>query len=155
MTQWWPRHGDDGSVNEAVVAQQFAQVQELATEYHPDDIYNRDESGLFWKMTPERGFATTSVTGSKTNKARVTAHFCCNATRRDKVPICFRGTSANPRGFGSAGINSGAFSCVWKSNDKAWMSADLMVEWLEYFAHRSGGDRQVLLIMDNFIAVTG
>ncbi|KAI1007640.1 hypothetical protein K3495_g579 [Podosphaera aphanis] len=32
-----PRHGEDGSVNEAVVAQQLAQIQELATEYHPDD----------------------------------------------------------------------------------------------------------------------
>ncbi|KAI1007606.1 hypothetical protein K3495_g619 [Podosphaera aphanis] len=61
----WPRHGEDGSVNEAVVAQQLAQVQELATEYHPDDIYICDESGLFWKMTPERGLSTNSVTGSK------------------------------------------------------------------------------------------
>ncbi|KAI0997242.1 hypothetical protein K3495_g10944 [Podosphaera aphanis] len=60
-----PRHGEDGSVNEAVVAQQLAQVQELATEYHPDDIYNCDESGLFWKMILERGLSTTSVTGSK------------------------------------------------------------------------------------------
>ncbi|KAI1004744.1 hypothetical protein K3495_g3477 [Podosphaera aphanis] len=60
-----PRHGEDGSMNEAVVAQQLAQVQELATEYHQDDIYNCDESGLFWKMTPERGLSTTSVTGSK------------------------------------------------------------------------------------------
>ncbi|KAI1002764.1 hypothetical protein K3495_g5436 [Podosphaera aphanis] len=65
----WLRHGEDGSVNEAVVAQRLAQDQELTTEYHPDDIYNCDESGLFWKMTPERGLSTTSVTGSKKNKA--------------------------------------------------------------------------------------
>ncbi|KAI0996512.1 hypothetical protein K3495_g11669 [Podosphaera aphanis] len=146
------QHGEDGSVNEAVVAQQLAQVQELATEYHPDDIYNCDESDLFWKMTPERGLSTTSVTGSKKNKARVIAHFCCNASGRDKLPIWFIGTSANPRFFGSAGINTGAFNCVWKSNGKAWMTADLMVEWLEYFAHRIGSDRKVLLIMDNFSA---
>ncbi|KAI0996265.1 hypothetical protein K3495_g11914 [Podosphaera aphanis] len=104
-----PRYGQDVSVNEAVVAQQLAQVQELATEYHPDDIYICDESGLFWKMTPERGLSTTSVIDSKKNKARVTAHFCCNASGRDKVPIWFIGTSANPRCFGSAGINIGAF----------------------------------------------
>ncbi|KAI1005788.1 hypothetical protein K3495_g2426 [Podosphaera aphanis] len=60
-----PRRGEDGSVNEAVVTQQLVQVQEMATEYHPDDIYIYDESGLFWKMTPERGLSTTSVTGSK------------------------------------------------------------------------------------------
>ncbi|KAI0999140.1 hypothetical protein K3495_g9054 [Podosphaera aphanis] len=113
-----PRHGEDGSVNEAVVAQQPAQVQGLAMEYHPDDIYNCDESSLFWKMTPERGLSTTSVTGSKKNKARVTAHFCCNVSRRDKLPIWFIGTSANPRCFSSAGINIGAFNCVWKSNGK-------------------------------------
>ncbi|KAI1006492.1 hypothetical protein K3495_g1734 [Podosphaera aphanis] len=121
-----PQHGEDGSVNEAVVAQQLAQVQELATEYHPDDIYNCDTSGLFWKMTPERGLSTTS--------------------RKGQV------TSANPRCLGSAGINIGAFNCVWKNNGKAWMTADLMVEWLEYFAHRIGGDRKVLLIMENFSA---
>ncbi|KAI1000986.1 hypothetical protein K3495_g7209 [Podosphaera aphanis] len=60
-----PQHGEDGSVNEAAVAQQLAQVHELATEYHLDDIYNCDEYGLFWKMIPERGLSTTSVTGSK------------------------------------------------------------------------------------------
>ncbi|KAI1000445.1 hypothetical protein K3495_g7750 [Podosphaera aphanis] len=125
-----PQHGEDGSVNEAAVAQQRAQVHELATEYHPDDIYNCDESGLFWKMTPERGLSTNP----------------------DKLPIWLIGTSANPRCFGSAGINIGAFNGVWKSNGKAWMTADLMVECLEYFAHRIGGDRNVLLIMDNFSA---
>ncbi|KAI1001263.1 hypothetical protein K3495_g6937 [Podosphaera aphanis] len=128
------RHGEDGSVNEAVVTQQLAQVQELATEYHTDDIYNCDKSGLFWKMTTKRGLSTTSVSGSRKTKARVTAHFCCYASGRDKVPIWFIGTSANPRCFGSAGINIGPFNCVWKSNGKAWMTADLMVEWLEYFA---------------------
>ncbi|KAI0999346.1 hypothetical protein K3495_g8852 [Podosphaera aphanis] len=114
-----PRHGEDGSVNEAVVTQQLVQVQEMATEYHPDDIYNYDESGLFWKMTPERGLSSTSVTGSKKNKAKVTAHYCCNTSGRDKVPIWFIGTSANPRCICSAGINIGAFNCVWKSNDQA------------------------------------
>ncbi|KAI1002292.1 hypothetical protein K3495_g5905 [Podosphaera aphanis] len=68
-----PQLGEDVSVNEAVVAQQLAQLQELGTEYHPEDIYNCDESGLFWKMTPERGLSTTSVTGSKKNKATVIA----------------------------------------------------------------------------------
>ncbi|KAI1001757.1 hypothetical protein K3495_g6446 [Podosphaera aphanis] len=103
-------------------------------------------------MTPERGLSTTSITGSKKNQARVTAHFCCNASGRDKIPIWFIGTSANPHYFGSAGINIGAFNYVWKSNGKAWMTADWMVEWLEYFAHRIGSDRKVLLIMDNFSA---
>ncbi|KAI1007955.1 hypothetical protein K3495_g270 [Podosphaera aphanis] len=103
-------------------------------------------------MTPERGLSTTSVTGPKKNKAGVTAHFCCNTSGRDKVPIWFIGTSANPRCLGFAGIDIGAFNCVWNSNGKAWMTADLMVEWLEYFAHRIGGYRKVLLIMDNFSA---
>ncbi|KAI1000357.1 hypothetical protein K3495_g7837 [Podosphaera aphanis] len=42
-----PRCSEDGIMNEAVVAQQLAQAQELATEYHLDDIYNCDRSGLF------------------------------------------------------------------------------------------------------------
>ncbi|KAI0998480.1 hypothetical protein K3495_g9713 [Podosphaera aphanis] len=125
-----PRYGEDGSVKEAAVAQQLVQVQEMATEYHPDDIYNCDESGLFCRMTPEKGLSTTSVTGPKKNKARVTAHFCCKTSGRDKVPIWFIGTSANPRCFGSAGINIGAFNCVWKSNGKAWMTADLWLNGL-------------------------
>ncbi|KAI1002765.1 hypothetical protein K3495_g5437 [Podosphaera aphanis] len=32
------------------------------------------------------------------------------------------------------------------------MTADLMIEWLEYFPHRIAGDRKALLIMDNFSA---
>ena len=39
-----------------------------------------DETGLFWKLTPERTLATKPRSGGKKNKDRVTLAFTCSVT---------------------------------------------------------------------------
>ena len=46
----WKRHGESGSANPAVVAQEHEQVCKLLQEsgYEQRDIFNMDETGLFY-----------------------------------------------------------------------------------------------------------
>lgn len=145
------RHGEAASLDEAAIAEQLLGVQLAARAFNPRDIYNCDETGLFWKATPDRGLSTQQYSGTKKQKHRITAHFCCNADGSDKLPVWFIGTATHPRCFGAAQINISAFNCVYKSNTKAWMVTDLMVDWLYWF-ERHVGNRKVLLLMDNFSA---
>lgn len=52
------RHGEAGDVDEAAVSEQIKLLQSLVQNYYPADVYNCDETGLFWKSTPDRGLAT-------------------------------------------------------------------------------------------------
>jgi hypothetical protein len=40
----------------------------LAGEFKEEDIYNIDETSLFWRMTPSQGLATLSQPGLKQDK---------------------------------------------------------------------------------------
>ena len=73
------RHGEAASLDETAIAEQILGVQTAARAYSPCDVYNCDETGLFWKATPDRGLATQQFSGTKKHKDRLTLHFCCNA----------------------------------------------------------------------------
>lgn len=124
------RHGEAGDVDEAAVSEQIKLLQSLVQNYHPADVYNCDETGLFWKSTPDRGLATQQFSGTKQNKSRITAHFCCNADGSDKVPVWIIGKSAWPRAFTAAKVNLASLGCHWRYNGKAWMNTELFIQWL-------------------------
>jgi hypothetical protein len=109
-----------------------------------------DETGLYWKKLPNSGL-TTSSSGKKLNKTRITANLCCNEDGSDKVPLWFISTTQRPRCFVQNHIkypeNKGFF---WRWNSTAWMTYSIMIEWLQWFDNRAG--RPVLLLIDNFSA---
>ena len=146
-------HGEASSVDDNIVNEQMKAIQALAQQFHPQDIYNCDKTDLFWKSTPDWGLASQQISGTKKYKTRITAHFCCNADESHKLLIWFIDKSAYPCCFRAAKVNIAVLDCVYKSNPAAWMTSDLMIFWLCWFL-RSIGERQVLLLMDNFSAHT-
>ncbi|CAB5390079.1 unnamed protein product [Rhizophagus irregularis] len=55
-------------------------LQQLLASYNPEDIWNGDETGLFWKMEPSRVLACNSLSGHKKEKSCVTIFCATNAT---------------------------------------------------------------------------
>lgn len=102
------RHGEANSVDDAATEEQLVEIREIIALYDSADVYNCDESGLFWKSIPKRGLSTQPIAGSKQMKCRITAHFTCNATGTDKPPPWFIGTTINPRSF----VNSISFGLI-------------------------------------------
>jgi hypothetical protein len=60
-------------------------IHEVTDTYNPRDVYNVDETALFWKRSPERSLATSQEPGLKMLKSRVTIAVCGNADGSDKV----------------------------------------------------------------------
>ena len=77
----------------------MAEIREASASYNPDDTYNMDETGYFWKMVPDRSLGTERTSGLKQDKARVTAALTCNATGTQKLPIWFIGKAKRPLCF--------------------------------------------------------
>lgn len=125
-------------------------LQTLAGEFQEEDIYNMDETGLFWRMTPSRGLATSSHASLKKDKSRISLVFCTNATGNDRLPVWIIGKAKNPRAFRH--INVTTMGGEWRWNKKAWMNTVIMSEWLQAFYQHVGRTREILLTMDNFSA---
>jgi hypothetical protein len=116
------RHGEAASVNIDYVMKQLEELQELHDKlrrYANCDIYNTDETALYWMTIPDRTLATIQLAGRKVAKARITAIFCCNASGTDKLPIWFIGMAAKLWCFAAPGVNMSALDFVWRSKEKA------------------------------------
>ncbi|KAJ5111402.1 mariner-Tc1 transposon family protein [Penicillium argentinense] len=146
----YKQHGEEGSVPETA-SQAMRPIQQLLSTFQPNDIYNCDETSLFWKQVPDRSLSTRSIPGKKKEKARISVLFCCNADGSERLPPCFIGTAKKPRAFTAAGINIENFNCQWYSNRKAWMSGQIFEGWLRWFDNTMSG-RKVVLLLDHISA---
>ena len=144
------QHGEAGSVPEEA-EQQMVAIRQALAHYPTKDIYNCDESGLFWKLIPDKGLSTYSLPGRKKVKVRLTAHFCTNADGSDRLPIWIIGKAKKPRSFAAAGVNIQHLNIVYRNNKTAWMTNTIFEEFLRWFDIRMRG-RKVVLLMDNFSA---
>lgn len=75
-------HGESGSVNQQTVDQELPLLKQVLQQYKPEDIFNADETGLFFSMPPTRTISTKAVHGLKKNKTRITVLFACMQLNR-------------------------------------------------------------------------
>ncbi|CAG8665499.1 13361_t:CDS:2, partial [Gigaspora rosea] len=54
------------------LADQRRKLAELLLQYKPEDVYNADETGLYYRMMPNQTLASKPVKGQKKVKDRVT-----------------------------------------------------------------------------------
>ena len=83
------QHGEAASAeidNPDAIAQ-MEKVRPLAIKYDPDNILNMDETGLFWKLTPDRTLATKAGSGGKKSKDRITLAFTVSASGKKELSL--------------------------------------------------------------------
>ena len=71
-------------------------LRQTLKNYAPEDIFNCDKTGLFWKMKPNRTISNGPVSGKKQSKDRVTVLVTCNSTRSKKLKPLFIHKYENP-----------------------------------------------------------
>lgn len=141
-------HGEAGSVPKEAEEEMKA-IHTIAGQYSEDDIYNMDETGLFWRMPPSQSLSSFNRPGIKKDKSRVSIICCLNASGTDRLPIWVIGKARVPRALRN--VNICAIGAEWRWNKKAWMDQIIMREWLlSFYSHI--GHRSILLTMDNFSA---
>ena len=142
------RHGEAAAVDQATVELELVNLREELKSYPNEDIYNMDESALYWKMTPDRTLAVSDSAGVKLNKSRITINLCCNVVGH-KMDPWFIGTAAKPRCFARSGVKIENLPMTWRHNKKAWMTGKIFKEYLLWF-NALTADRNVVLLVDGF-----
>ena len=80
-------HGEAASVDVSVVSDAWSTLKDVLSKYEPADIYNVDETGLFYRMPPSKSFAQGPFHETKQFKDRITIAFCANADVSDYTSL--------------------------------------------------------------------
>lgn len=74
--------GESKSVEDGTDAMRSwaSSLQTILAEYRPSNIFNADETGLFFRLLPDKTleFKAVDCHGGKNNKERVTVTVCAN-----------------------------------------------------------------------------
>ena len=62
---------EEASADHNVIAECLLLLQDKCSRYSPDRIYNMDETGLFYRLEPDRTLATKRLAGRKKDKERL------------------------------------------------------------------------------------
>ena len=97
--------------------------------YSPADIYNADETGVFFRLLPNKTleFKDVDCHSGKKNKERLTAMVCANMSGTDRLSLLIIGKPANPRCL----MHVKALPTEYEANKKAWMTSDIFKEWVK------------------------
>ena len=101
-------------------------IREELDKWDWKDIYNMDETCLFYRMQADNSLATKQLEGRKQNKERITIVICTNGDGSDKVPLWIIGKFLNPRCLKN--VNRSTLNCTYRVNSNAWMSSLFFVE---------------------------
>lgn len=147
------QHGEACAALQVDCTEDLQALQVIINEYESNDIYNADETGLFWRSLPNTTLATQPQSGGKSSKSRITVLPCSNASGSHRLDLWLIGSAANPRVFGRNNIRISMHPIHYRSNKTAWMTGKIFLEWLRWFDNQMTG-RKVLLLLDNFSAHT-
>ena len=138
--------GEGTDVNPETIEDWKKRLPSIIEGYELKDVFNADETGLFFRGLPERSLVVKKGErkGGKKAKERITLLLCCSGTG-EKFII---GKSANPRCF--RGINVRTLNIRYESNRRAWMTRDIFVAWLKSLNNKfRRQNRKILLFVDN------
>jgi len=141
--------GERGDVNQTIVDNWKERLPSLCEGYAPCDIFNMDETGLFYKQGKLKSFCVsgTDLAGGKRAKDRITVALCASMTGEKLKPLVI-GKSRNPRCFSR--INVDSLPVTYTFNKKSWMNSHLYEEWLSGVNKQMRCQkRNILIFVDN------
>ncbi|XP_070537736.1 tigger transposable element-derived protein 4-like [Ptychodera flava] len=143
--------GEAASVDESVVSDWVtSKLPKLLDGFHPRDVFNADETGLYFRLMPDKtlSFKNEVCSGGKKSKERVTVMLGANMDGSEKLKPMVIGKSKKPQCFKNLDVNS--LPVIYEANQSAWMTSDIFCEWLHTLDRKfTRQKRKVLMIIDN------
>ena len=137
--------GESADVNLDVVNSYKDVLKQKLDGYEPRDIFNCDETGLFFRALPDKSFSVKGkdCKGGKLAKERVTVMLACSMLGEKVI-----GKSSRPRCFKNLDLKK--FPVTWRNNKKSWMSSEIFSEWITDINDKMRKkQRQIIMFLDN------
>ena len=162
--------GEGAAIDEHTVSDWKTRLSTIFEQYNPVDIYNCDETGLYYKLVPGRSLVISKedCIGGKKSKERFTVLLCANWMGNDKLKplvtgkwlfnyptsiirfmiFLLLGKAAKPRCFKNLDMKQ--LPVTWYNNKTAWMNIFIFTDWLQQLdLMMQKQKRRILLFLDN------
>lgn len=124
------------------------QIQDVLREYVPSDVYTVDETGLFFRASPNKLVQGDDAQALLADEARLTVLLAANADASDLMEPYIIGNVLAPKAIKNASISQLGYHYVCSS--KSRMTVFIFQQWLRDFnARMASAHRNVVLLMDN------
>lgn len=144
-------------------AEQFVKDFEmfvLEEGYLPEQLFNADETGLYWKCLPSKTLAHESekaAPGHKSSKERLTVLLCANAAGTHKLRPLVIGKAKKPRSFKGTAACVDNLPVVYTNQKSSWMTNEIFKDWffqhfvpdVKTYLEQNHLPQKALLILDN------
>lgn len=141
--------GESASADYTAAINFLETIKEIYQKYDPKDIFNCDETALFYKTMPNKSFVRRNCSDKnvKCVKERITVLLCCSKSG-EKLPPLFIGKFKNPRVFKK--LNLEDLEILYDYNKNAWMTKEIFAKWLTKLNQKFVEDnRSIILMLDN------
>lgn len=147
----------DESENDIRTAEEYPTIlQRIIKEggYTPQQVFNVDETGLYWKRMPGKIFQNDDEGTSLGSKDRLTLLFGCNAEGDFKLKPLLVYYSETPRAM--KGYSKPDLPVIWRSNKNSFICVSIFQEWfstyfcpaVEKYCYLNNLPYRALLIID-------
>lgn len=155
VQRWKARHdiilkkicGESASVTENSISDWYKiTLPNILKQFPSENVFNSDETGLFWKLSPTNtlAFKDEKCHGGKRAKDRVTVFVGASMTG-EKLPLLIIGKSESPRAFRNKHV-----PLDYTSNKKAWMTSAIFEMYIRKIDKRMvSASRRIAMIVDN------
>jgi len=144
--------GEAGLVDKSVTDHYLSEVLPgLLVGYEPRDIFNADETALFYRAQPAKTMTYKFMDANKVKncKERLTLMLTANMDGSEKLKPLIIGKSASPRCF--QGLNRANLPGTYRANANGWMTGIIFKEWLMQLDRRMKSEkRNIIMFVDNF-----
>lgn len=126
------------------IEEDLAKIKRKIAEYERKDVYNMDETALFYNLSPDTTIAREQIEGSKKDKTRITIAFTCNADGSDRLQLF---SLDMPKSHGVLKKTGEELGYFYLNNQKAWMTGEFFQTYLRRLNNHVS--RKILLLIDN------
>ena len=80
-------NGESASVNNSTIEEWTNRLSTIIDGFNPNDVFNADETGLFYRATPDRSLVLSKeeCKGGKKSKEKLTVLLCSNLAETEKL----------------------------------------------------------------------
>ncbi|CAF1086653.1 unnamed protein product [Brachionus calyciflorus] len=140
--------GESGSIDKSSIEPLRKKLYEETAGYDLCDIYNLDETALFFQLQPNQTLSNQNVYGQKSSKKRLSVALCANFTGDDKLKPIVISNAERHHCFGK--LYEPNYYVSYFHNAKAWMTSIIFKKWTEKLNEKMRkANRKILLLVDN------